>query len=59
MYYNYNIIKINPSVGGAIGLCVCLLSRNLGECFVSLLVEPIAGKNVSPSDKKNCGAKTS
>ena len=23
-----------------------------GECFVSLLVEPIAGKNVSPSDKK-------
>ena len=26
--------------------------RNLGECFVSLLVEPIAGKNVSPSDKQ-------
>ena len=31
---------------------VCLLVRNLGECFVSLLVEPIAGKNVSPSDKQ-------
>ena len=23
---------------------VCLLPRNIGECFVSLLVEPIAGK---------------
>ena len=31
---------------------VCLLVRNLGEYFVSLLVEPIAGKNVSPSDKQ-------
>ena len=31
---------------------VCLLVRNLGEYFVSLLVEPIVGKNVSPSDKK-------
>ena len=31
---------------------MCLLPRNLGECFVSLLVEPIAGKNVSPSDKQ-------
>ena len=30
----------------------CLLPRNLGECFVSLLFEPIAGKNLSPSDKK-------
>ena len=26
--------------------------RNLGDSFVSLLVEPIVGKNVSPSDKK-------
>ena len=25
---------------------------DLGECFVSLLVEPIAGMNVSLSDKK-------
>ena len=33
-------------------MCVCLLVRNLGEYFVSLLVEPIAGKNVSPSDKQ-------
>ena len=32
-------------------LCVCL-PRNLGDIFVSLLVEPIAGKNVSPSDKQ-------
>ena len=31
---------------------VCLLVRNLGECFVSLLVEPIAGKNMSLSDKQ-------
>ena len=31
---------------------VCLLPRNLGECFVSLLVELIAGKNMSPSDKQ-------
>ena len=33
-------------------VCVCLFLRNLGECFVSLLVEPIGGKNVSPSDKQ-------
>ena len=33
-------------------LSVCLLVRNLEEYFVSLLVEPIAGKNVSPSDKQ-------
>ena len=48
----------------AIGLCVCvcvsvclfacLLPRNLGECFVSLLVKPIAGKNMNPSDKQLC-----
>ena len=31
---------------------MCLFPCNLGECFVSLLVEPIAGKNVSPSDKQ-------
>ena len=35
-------------------MCVCLLPCNLGECFVSLLFEPIAGKNVSPSDKRLC-----
>ena len=33
-------------------VCVCVLPRNLGDNFVSLLVEPIAGKNVSPSDKQ-------
>ena len=33
-------------------MCVCLLVRNLAEYFVSLLVEPIAGKKVSPSDKQ-------
>ena len=33
-------------------VCVCVLPLNLGECFVSFLVEPIAGKNVSPSNKK-------
>ena len=26
--------------------------RNLGDSFISLLVETIAGKNVSPSDKQ-------
>ena len=31
-------------------VCLCLFLRNLGDSFVSLLVEPIAGKNVSPSD---------
>ena len=31
---------------------VCLLPRNLGECFLSLLVESIAGKNVSSFDKQ-------
>ena len=39
----------------AICVCVsvpCLLPCNLGEYFVSLLFELIAGKNVSPSDKK-------
>ena len=29
-----------------------MLPRNLGECFVLLLIEPIAGKNVSPSDEQ-------
>ena len=33
-------------------LSVCLLPRNLGECSVSFLFEPIAGKNVNRSDKK-------
>ena len=33
-------------------LSVCLLPRNLGECFISLLFEPIAGKNVSPPDEQ-------
>ena len=33
-------------------MCVCLLPGNLGECFVLLLFEPIAGKNMSPSNKK-------
>ena len=31
---------------------VCLLPRNLGECFLSLLIESIAGKNVSSFDKQ-------
>ena len=37
-------------------MCVslCLFPRNIGECFVSLLVEPIARKDVSPSDKQLC-----
>ena len=35
-----------------VSVCVCVFPRNLGECFVSLLVEPIAGKNVSPSNKQ-------
>ena len=32
-------------------MCVCVFLRNLGDSFVLLLVEPIAGKNASPSDK--------
>ena len=31
---------------------VCVFRHNLGECFILLLVEPIAGKNISPSDKQ-------
>ena len=31
---------------------MCLFLHNLGDSFVSLLVEPIAGKNVSPSEKQ-------
>ena len=33
-------------------VCVLQVPRNLGECFVLVLFEPIAGKNVSPSDKQ-------
>ena len=33
-------------------VCVCVFVRNLGDSFISLLVEPIAGKNMSPSDKQ-------
>ena len=29
-----------------------MLPRNLGDSFVSLLIESIAGKNVSPFDKQ-------
>ena len=29
-------------------MCVCLFLRNLGDSFILLLIEPIAGKNVSP-----------
>ena len=32
-------------------VCVCLFLRNLGDSFVSLLVEPMERKNVGPSDK--------
>ena len=35
-------------------MCVCLFLCNLGDSFVSLLVEPIAGQNVRPSDKELC-----
>ena len=57
MLYFDEVEVCNP-LGSNIKICVCvcvsvcLLTRNLGECFVSLLFEPIAGKNVSPSDKK-------
>ena len=30
---------------------MCAFLRNLGDNFVSLLFEPIAGKNLSPTDK--------
>ena len=33
-------------------MCVCVLPRNSGECFVLLLVETIAEKNMSLSDKQ-------
>ena len=42
----------NLSVCVCVCLSVCLLARNLGEYFVSLLDEPSDRKNVSPSDKK-------
>ena len=29
-----------------------MLPRNFGECFILLFVEPIAGKNMNPSDKQ-------
>ena len=32
-------------------VCVCLFLHNLGECFFSILVVPIAGKNLGPSNK--------
>ena len=35
-----------------VSVCVCLFLSNLGDSFVSLLVEPIAGKNVTPSDEQ-------
>ena len=51
----YNPLMFDTCTVVCVCVCVsvpCLLPRNLGECFVSLLFEPIAGKNVSPSDKK-------
>ena len=38
----YSIVSV------CVCVCVCVFLRNLGDSFVSLLVEPIAGKNVSP-----------
>ena len=32
-------------------VCVCVFLHNLGDSFILFLVEPIAGKNVSPSNK--------
>ena len=49
-YLKITIIKAIVCV--CVCVFVCLLPCNLGECFVSLLVEPIAGKNASPSDKQ-------
>ena len=48
------VIAIGLYVCVCVCVCVCVrvLPCNLGECFVSLLVEPIAGKNMSPSDKQ-------
>ena len=43
-------VVIYPSIGGrvysnlCVCVCVCVLPRILGDSFVSLLVEPIAGK---------------
>ena len=58
MYYMYLVCRY-CSYGDctiAIGLCVCVsvcvLPCNFGEYFVSLLFKPIAGKNMSPSDKQ-------
>ena len=34
-----------------VSLCVCVLSCNLGDSLVSLLFEPIAGKNASPDEQ--------
>ena len=33
-------------------VCVSVLPHNLGDSFVSLVVEPIVRKKVSPSDKQ-------
>ena len=50
--------ETRPRVGGGIdniqysNLSVCLFPCNRGGYFVSLLVEPMAGKNASPSDEK-------
>ena len=41
----------NQFVCVCVSVCVSLL-RNLGDSFISLLVEPIAGNNMSPSDKQ-------
>ena len=43
---------IYSNLSACVCVSVCLLPRNLGECFVSLLVELIAGKNVSPFNKQ-------
>ena len=34
-----------------LSVCVCVFPCNLGGYFVSLLIEPMVRKNVSPSDK--------
>ena len=42
----------NRLVCMSVYVSVCVLPRNFGEYLVSRFVEPIAGKNASPPDKK-------
>ena len=64
MFDTCTVVSLTLTVYSNLCVCVCVcvcvsgavsVTSKSWRMLVWLLFEPIAGKNVSPSDKKNCG----